>query len=128
MDNSQREKLLLAVRSGTDLDTSCHYAGLSVAEVYRDLERGKAESSRLHDGDEPKKSEEWFLQFWRDLSTARADAIVRNVASVQQAAQNGSWQAAAWWLERVVPEAYSKTSQERQRKPIDSAQGEIAGT
>lgn len=119
MNTEQREKLLLAVRSGTDLDTSCHYAGLSVSDVYRDLERGKVLAER-ENKDNLSEAEKEALSFWRDLASARADSVVRNVAVIQQAAQGGSWQAAAWWLERSVPENYSKTYSDR--KPIDKKQ------
>lgn len=119
MKNEEREKLLLAVRSGTDLETSCHYAGLSVADVYRDLERGKVIAERGNQ-DNLSEAEQEALSFWRDLASARADSVVRNVAVIQQAANQGSWQAAAWWLERSVPENYSKTYSDR--KPIDKRQ------
>jgi len=127
MNEEQREKLLQAIRAGTDLDTSCHYAGLSIASIYRDLERGKAAAEVEQSGHSVDEGDEPYLQFWKELTSARADSIVRNVASVQQAARNGSWQAAAWWLERAVPESYSKTSTDRPRKPIDNPRGEISG-
>lgn len=127
MNEEQREKLLQAIRTGTDLDTSCHFAGLSVASVYRDLERGKAAAEVDQSGHKVDDSDVPYWELWKDLTLARADSIVRNVASVQQAARNGSWQAAAWWLERAVPESYSKTSSERSRKPIDNPRGEISG-
>ena len=116
MTKDEREKLLLAVRSGTDLETSCHYAGLSVSDVYRDLERGKVIAERENKNN-LSDAELEALSFWRDLASARADSVVRNVAVIQQAANGGSWQAAAWWLERSVPENYSKTYSDR--KPID---------
>ena len=116
MNNEQREKLLVAVRTGTDLETGCQYAGISASEVYRILERGKRVSEQQADGEADGIDQE-ALQLWRDLSSARADSVVRNVAVIQQAANNGSWQAAAWWLERSSPENYSKTYSDR--KPLD---------
>lgn len=126
MSDSRREKLLLAVRSGTDLETSCHYAGYSVAEVYRYLEAGKLIAERGDVG-ELSDSETEALDFWRDLASARADAVVRNVAVIQQAASSGAWQASAWWLERSVPETYSKTYSDRkplENKPKGALEGE----
>jgi hypothetical protein len=120
MNVEQKDKLLLAVRSGTDLDTSCHYAGLSVAEVYRELERGKLLAENPKEGVKPSEEDLSALTLWRELASARADSVVRNVAVIQQAANGGSWQAAAWWLERSVPENYSKTYSDR--KPIDKRQ------
>jgi len=126
MSEEQTEKLLLAVRSGTDLETSCHYAGLSVPEVYRLLERGKVEAERIGAGQKPKASERAAMALWDDLKTARAEAIVRNVAAIQQAASNGTWQAAAWWLERAVSEKYGKSANDRRGEVSDKARPEIA--
>ena len=41
-----------------------------------------------------------YPDFADAIEKAEADAAVRNVAIIGKAAQNGTWQAAAWWLER----------------------------
>ena len=46
--------------------------------------------------------------FAEALKKAEAEAIARNVALVQKAA-GGSWQAAAWWLERRHPNDFART-------------------
>lgn len=120
----QIEALCSAMRSGSDLDTSCHYAGISNQLVYRWLELGKLESERINAGEDPLESEAKFLSFWDELKKARADAVVRNVAFIQKAAQDGNWQAAAWWLERTVPEQYGKKSN---TKPLDADKKQIEG-
>jgi hypothetical protein len=119
-------KLLTAIKAGTDLDTSAHYATLSVQEVYRWLEVGKLENDRIVGGLKPDTTVEAELKFWLDLTTARAEAIVRNVATIQQAASGGEWKAAAWWLERAVPESYStKAAEKRAEINRGSDQGKI---
>ena len=110
IEKKQAEQLMLAIKGGSDLNTATHYAGLSNAQVYRWLERGKIEAERRELGDTPKKEEQTFLDFWEDLRKARADAVMRNVAHIQKAAQSGEWQAAKWWLERSVPDVYGKSS------------------
>lgn len=112
IDQDKIQQLLTALRSGVDLDTACHFAALSNAQVYRWLERGKVESERIEAGSTARESEAEFLQFWDELKKARADAIVRNVSTIQKAAQD-TWKAAAWWLERTVPDVYG-TRQARQ--------------
>lgn len=107
----QVEALTSAVKSGADLETACHYAGISIAVCYRHLERGKLESERLANDEQPDPAAADFLAFWEELRKARADAIVRSVAQIQKAATEGAWQAAAWWLERTVPETYGKNRQ-----------------
>ena len=125
IDGSKLERLLTAVKAGTDLDTSAHYAGLSVQEVYRWIELGNIENDKRNSGKAHDKNFDEQVKFWLDLTTARAEAIVRNVASVQQAASNGEWKAAAWWLERAVPESYSAKSAEKRAEINTASKGQI---
>jgi hypothetical protein len=112
----QADALIRAMKGGADLETACDYAGVSVGLVYKALERGKVAYEQANNGGvEVAKSEEPYLLFWDNLKKSRADAIVRNVAHIQQAAQNGSWQAAAWWLERTVPQTYAKKTPNSQQ-------------
>jgi len=122
------QRLLTAIKAGTDLDTSAHYAGLSVQEVYRWLELGKIENDRRNGDEKADESLDPEVKFWLDLTTARAEAIVRNVAQIQQAAAGGEWKAAAWWLERAVPESYSAKSAEKRAEVNKGNSGsEITG-
>lgn len=119
------EKLTQALRGGNDIETASHFAGTSVANVYRWLELGKIEAEKVAMGQPVDKKNSSYLEFWEELRKARAEAIVRNVAYVQNAAKNGSWQAAAWWLERSVPESYAKTN--GGKSPELKGQNQIAG-
>ena len=42
------------------------------------------------------------------MKKAEKEAIARNVALIQRAAQEGNWQAAAWWLERKYFEDWGR--------------------
>lgn len=110
ISKTQTKALTDALRGGSDLDTACHFAGLSSQQVLKWLEIGKNESERVANGYPPTAGLNAYTSLWEDLKKARADAIVRNVTYVQKAASDGNWQAAAWWLERTVPEHYSKKS------------------
>lgn len=113
--------LVKALTGGSDLETACHYAGLSVSVVFMWLERGKLESERRVEGLPPSREDDAYVELWTDLKKARADAVVRNVANIQKAANSGNWQAAAWWLERTVPESYGKrTVKPEQQKQISN--------
>lgn len=84
------------------------------------LERGKIEAENIAAGltsEGESNSEEEYVAFWNDIAKARADAIVRNVTLIQKAAQDGSWQAAAWWLERTAPSEYG-----RKKNSVEAAQ------
>jgi hypothetical protein len=108
IDKAKQAALIDALRGGSDLDTACHFAGLSSSQVLKWLELGKNEAERLANGYPATPGQADYVSLWEDLKKARADAIVRNVTYVQRAASDGNWQAAAWWLERTVPETYSK--------------------
>ncbi len=48
-------------------------------------------------------------QLYDRILKAEGEAISRNVAIIQKSAQEGVWQAAAWWLERRYPNHYGRT-------------------
>ena len=50
-----------------------------------------------------------FLQFLQRVEQARAEAIMKKVAVIAKSGNDGDWRAAAWWLERQVPEEFGKT-------------------
>lgn len=119
------ESLLTAIRGGSDLDTACHYAGVSSAVVGRLLETGMIASQLIAQGMDISKEQKEALSIWEKVSKARADAVVRNVTLIQKAASEGSWQAAAWWLERAAPNSYGR----QKANTVEAAQPtrEIAG-
>lgn len=98
----EAQAMIAAVRNGSDLETACHYAGLSVNEIYKTLELGKSLEN------DKSKANTYPVLLWQELKKARANAVVRNVAHIQKAAQDGDWKAAAWWLEKALPDTYGK--------------------
>jgi hypothetical protein len=52
--------------------------------------------------------------FSEALKAAEARAVVGWLAKIEQAASAGTWQAAAWKLERRYPQLYGRTVQEQQ--------------
>lgn len=103
------QDIITALKSGVDLESACHFSGISLNQMYKWLEIGKS----IAEIRKPKNDEEKFaLDLWLELKKARGQAIVRNVAHIQKAAQSGDWRAAAWWLERTVPNNYGKNIKE----------------
>jgi hypothetical protein len=103
--------LLTALKAGNYIEVACSYATLAPSTVYRWLERGRAERASQEAGNQPDKKETPYLELCNAVEKARADAVLRNVTIIQQAAGNGQWQAAAWWLERSMPQQYGRRLQ-----------------
>lgn len=79
-------KVCEGLRYGLPLKTAAHCAGLS----YSTLRRGVQDNPD-----------------WREaVAVAESLAVARAVGTVNAAAEDGTWQAAAWWLERRHPEEF----------------------
>lgn len=100
--------MVRALQSGCDLETAAGFAGLPVNDVFRWVELGQREAERTSSGEESTAEGSAYLELWTELRKARAEAVVRNLAQVQKAANRGEWKAAAWWLERSVPDKFGK--------------------
>lgn len=107
----QIEDFLHAISKGAELGTACDYAGLDLDVVTKWLEIGE---KTAHADIKPKDDQ--YEALWRTVKQARADAILSNILVIHEAAQNGNWQAATWWLERNLPDLYG-----RNRKSTESA-------
>jgi hypothetical protein len=82
----REQRLLDALRAGNTIQHACRYADIS--DVTFDNWRKD-------------------LAFLAAVKKAEADAIVRHVANIAKAAQDGQWTASAWWLERRYPQDYA---------------------
>ena len=97
LDSERQKKLLSAIRMGNDTKVACAVAGISEATLYRWLELAQKKNARVE-----------LIDFRESLERAEAEAEVIKVGRINQAADNGRWQAAAWWLERKHPERWGQ--------------------
>jgi len=98
-----KRRFLTSIRAGNDKKVAAAMAGISESTLYSWIEQGKRSDA------EPE-----FLEFLELLTQAEAEAEVAAVARIQQAAQNGRWQASAWWLERKYGERWGRNDKIRQ--------------
>lgn len=96
-----QEAIVDALRKGNYLDAAASMNGVAKQTVYRWMERGRNASTMLEEGAEVEDGELRYLDFCDAVEKARAIAENRNVQLVQRAAMEGTWQAAAWFLERT---------------------------
>jgi hypothetical protein len=94
------ETLESLVRAGTTIDVAAAAVGVNRATLYRWLKAGEKARKGTH------------TRELRDrVERARADSESLLVARIGQAASKGSWQAAAWLLERRFPERWMKPTE-----------------
>jgi transposase len=114
-----QERVVSALNAGNYQDTAARYAGITRATFYNWLERGRIERERIAAGEKALKPERIYLDFLDAVENARANAEVRSVALIQKAANEGTWQAAAWFLERSHPQRWARLN----RTEISGPQG-----
>lgn len=96
------DTITLAIRAGNDKKVAAQLAGISESTYYSWLEQAK----------EPDAEPE-LLEFLESVEQAEAYAEVMRITRITQAADNGTWQAAAWWLERKHSERWGRNDKLR---------------
>ena len=94
LDDLRAKRLVEAVRSGLSRRGVAGRTGISKSLLQEWLARGLA-------GEQP------YADLLDRVKEAEAEVEQRRIAVVQQAADDGTWQAAAWMLERTMPEEYA---------------------
>lgn len=91
-----QERIVTAIRAGNYQETASLYAGISEATFYGWMDRGRNEPGSI------------YSEFMEAVEKAKAAAEIRDVVLIDKAAQDGSWQAAAWKLERKFPHKWGR--------------------
>jgi len=99
--------LIKLIRAGNYVQTACNAVGIDVSTLWRWLKKGEKALELKKQGKEISQDDEKFCNLYIAIKKAKAEAEVRNVTIIQTAAVK-SWQAAAWWLERVKYERWGK--------------------
>lgn len=111
-----RDAIVASLRSGNFLETAAAKAGVSSRQVRTWLAKGAA-------------GEPSYVEFLRDVEAANATAESAFQSVLNRAAQEGTWQAAAWTLERRFPQRWQlgvrKTIEEEHRAFIESLRAEL---
>lgn len=111
LEEVKEQTLLDYIRIGTPIRKAVTASGIAEKTFYNWMARGMAERERLSLVPDAKENptEVIFLQFLQRVEQARAEAITKKVAVIAKAGNDGDWRAAAWYLERQVPEDFGKT-------------------
>jgi transposase len=93
-----QDRLVSAIMAGNYQDTAARYAGVTATTFYNWMTRGREEGTGI------------YFEFVEAVEKAKAAAEVKDVALIDRAAQDGSWQAAAWKLERKFPHKWGRVN------------------
>lgn len=96
LTESRMEKLIEALRAGAYRIDACRVAGIHYNTLLAWEKKGEAQE----------KGE--FLEFLDALRKAEAEAVITNIEVVTNAAQDGDWRAAAWFLEHKYPDRWAR--------------------
>lgn len=111
------EEIINLIKAGNYAKDACLAVGIDESTYYRWIRNGKkAKSGKQY-------------QFHQSIQKARAYARALKLEKVNDAIDDGSWQAAAWWLERTDPKHWGRKSRMELEGQVDSkVQGEIEHT
>lgn len=95
LDPEIRKRFCDAIRSGSTIELAAKYAGITPATYYTAIQHAR--------NGEP----EW-ASLLDEVEVAEGSAAVAMTAVIRKAAVDGTWQAAAWMLERRYPKMYGR--------------------
>jgi len=95
LDDSVWSRLNQALSVGAYIEDACIFAGISSRQFRRWRELAE-------------QNVEPYVSRWEEISKSESQAIVRNLFNIQNSANNGSWQASAWLLERKYPDKFGR--------------------
>lgn len=118
-------RVIEALTAGAFLDDACLYAGISRTAAYEAINKGKDARALLeeHDKspDELTDNQRSYLDFADAVQKARATVAVQCLAVIRTAGAKGTWQAAAWYLERTMPQKYGRYNRPEDAPPPASS-------
>ena len=88
-------RLSQAISVGAYIEDACVVAGISSRQYrrWRQLAEQVVEP---------------YASRWSEIQKSEAQAVVRNLFNIQNAANSGTWQASAWILERKYPDKFAR--------------------
>ena len=77
-----------AIQNNMTIKLACQHANISEASYFAWMNRGREEENTI------------FSKFYIRIKKAESNSALMNLALIQKSAKEGTWQAAAWLLER----------------------------
>lgn len=105
------KRVATAVRMGANKEMAMMYGGASFDAYNKWVKLARDLRKEMPDR-ELNEREVLALELLETVEKAEAEAVVGWLAKIEQAANAGTWQAAAWKLERRYPRDYGRSVQE----------------
>jgi len=102
------DRIVECVRLGLSKKDAALHLGISTESLNAWLRRGGVERRHIDSGKKPRKRESAFLKLLLAYEKATSDFQLDRLRLIDGAAREGAWQAAAWTLERRLPEQWGK--------------------
>jgi hypothetical protein len=120
LNDALHDAVVRILRTGCTIETAAEHAGISKRTLQLWLQKGEDAETRREAGAKLSAADERYMALAKDVRKARSEAEVRALATIQRAAADGTWQAAAWYLERAFPDRYSAKhkSQNKVGRPV----------
>jgi hypothetical protein len=111
LQDKKIQDLINMLRAGHYLDRAARISNISPSTVYWWITEGETQRNRAEQNEELSDRDKAYIEIADEIRMAKEHAAHRAMVSIQKAAQDGTWQAAAWYLERTDPKNYAKTTQ-----------------
>lgn len=124
---SRFDSLYRMLENGVDFETAGHACMLPLGVLFSMLEKGRIEETRLSKNPNLKvrKAEVENLELWQESRSAIAKSKAVLLMSINAAANDGDWRAAAWGLEKKYPAEYG--SLQETKKQLRDIQENLKG-
>jgi hypothetical protein len=135
LNEDKQDRIVRLIREGNYASTAAGAAGIGTRTFFRWMKRGEDVSQACEEWDDavdewneltdrqrrarPDLRPDWssapderelpFWLFWQEVKKAEAVAEAEAIGMIQSAANEGTWQAAAWYLERKFKDRWGKT-------------------
>ena len=100
LEDPRVERLLNALKAGHFVDEACQYAPISRQTYYRWLREGQALEDKARRGERITDEEQQIRDLCDTIKAAEISGQNAALDTIRTAIAAGTWQAAAWFLER----------------------------
>jgi hypothetical protein len=108
VDDPQVRRVLGALAAGHYIERAGRLAQVSSSTIHYWKHEGHKERLRVEAGLKPTERGQKYLGILEAIERAQDQASHKAMQAIMEAAESGTWQAAAWYLERTDPDHYAR--------------------